>query len=262
MPQMEGLAGKAAIVTGAADGLGRATSRMMATKGARVLLVDIDEPRLAETEALIGDAGGEAAVFRADVSDEAQVRAYVAEALSRFGRIDAFFNNAGMLHAGVPIIEYPIDTFDRVIAVNLRGVFLGLRFVLPVMIEQRAGSIINTGSMGSAGGVPGSSAYNASKHGVIGLTKTAAIEVAPTGVRVNAVLPVGRDRGGADDAEAERLAARLAPQGRMGTPEEIADAVCFLASDAATHITGIELPVDGGVLASTYGTAYGTAVSS
>jgi len=262
MPQMEGLAGKAAIVTGAADGLGRATSRMMATKGARVLLVDIDEPRLAETEALIGDAGGEAAVFRADVSDEAQVRAYVAEALSRFGRIDAFFNNAGMLHAGVPIIEYPIDTFDRVIAVNLRGVFLGLRFVLPVMIEQRAGSIINTGSMGSAGGVPGSSAYNASKHGVIGLTKTAAIEVAPTGVRVNAVLPVGRDRGGADDAEAERLAARLAPQGRMGTPEEIADAVCFLASDAATHITGIELPVDGGILASTYGTAYGTAVSS
>jgi len=273
MPQMEGLAGKAAIVTGAADGLGRATSRMMATKGARVLLVDIDEPRLAETEALIGDAGGEAAVFRADVSDEAQVRAYVAEALSRFGRIDAFFNNAGMLHAGVPIIEYPIDTFDRVIAVNLRGVFLGLRFVLPVMIEQRAGSIINTGSMGSAGGVPGSSAYNASKHGVIGLTKTAAIEVAPTGVRVNAVLPgnirtkmtkmvVSADTR-ADDAEAERLAARLAPQGRMGTPEEIADAVCFLASDAATHITGIELPVDGGILASTYGTAYGTvAVSS
>lgn len=277
MPQQgarmtEGLAGKVAIVTGAADGLGRATSRMMAAKGARVLLVDIDEPRLAETEALIGDTGGEAADFRADVSDEAQVRAYVAEALSRFGRIDAFFNNAGMLGAVAPMIEYPINTFDRVIAVNLRGVFLGLRFVLPVMIEQRAGSIINTGSMGSAGGVPGSSAYNASKHGVIGLTKTAAIEVGPTGVRVNAVLPgnirtrmtkmvAGADAR-ADDAEAERIAARLAPQGRMGTPEEIADAVCFLASDAAAHITGIELPVDGGILASTYGTAYGVAVSS
>ncbi len=124
----------------------------------------------------------------------------------------------------------------------------------------------------AAGGVPGSSAYNASKHGVIGLTKTAAIEVGPTGVRVNAVLPgniktkmtrmVVSPHARADDAEAERLAARLAPQGRMGAPEEIADAVCFLASDAARHITGIELPIDGGVLASTYGTAYRTAVSS
>ena len=174
---MEGLAGKVAIVTGAADGLGRATSREMAAKGMRVLLVDIDERRLAQTEALIRDTGGEAAVFRADVSDAPQVRGYVAKAISRFGRIDAFFNNAGILGAVAPIIDYPIDTFDRVIAVNLRGVFLGLHFVLPVMIEQRAGSIINTGSMGSAGGVPGSSAYNAAKHAVIGLTKTAAIEV-------------------------------------------------------------------------------------
>jgi NAD(P)-dependent dehydrogenase (short-subunit alcohol dehydrogenase family) len=257
-----------AIVTGAADGLGRATSRMMVAKGARVLLVDIEEPGLAETEVLIGDAGGEAAVFRADVSDEVQVRAYVAEAISRFGWIDAFFNNAGIRGAVAPSIDYPINTFDRVIAVNLRGVFLGLRFVLPVMIEQRAGSIINTGSMASAGGTPGVIAYNAAKHAVIGLTKTAAIEVAPTGVRVNAVLPGNiRTRMGlssdarADDAENQRLAARLVPQGRMGTAEEIGDAVCFLASDAATHITGIELPVDGGVLASTYGTAYGTAVS-
>ena len=265
----EGLTGKVAIITGAADGLGRATSRKMAAKGARVLLVDIDQSRLAETEALIGDAGGEATVFRADVSDETHVRAYVAEAMSRFGRIDAFFNNAGMLGPLGPMIDYPINTFDRVIAVNLRGVFLGLRFVLPVMIEQRAGSIINTGSMASAGGVPGVSAYVASKHAVIGLTKTAALEVAPTGVRVNAVLPGNiRTRMGlssdarADDAENERLAARSVPQGRMGTPEEIADAVCFLASDAATHITGVELPVDGGILASTYGTAYGAAVSS
>ena len=268
---MDGLAGKVAIVTGAADGLGRATSQKMAANGMQVLLVDIDAQRLAETAALIRDAGGEAAVFRADVSDAPQVRGYVAKAISRFGRIDAFFNNAGILGAVVPIIDYPIDTFDKVIAVNLRGVFLGLRFVLPVMIEQRAGSIINTGSMGSAGGVPGSSAYNAAKHAVIGLTKTAAIEVGPTGVRVNAVLPgnirtkmtAGLSSGAhADPVENERFAAGLAPQGRMGTPEEIADAVCFLASDAATHITGIELPVDGGVLASTYGTAYAPSVSS
>jgi len=264
---MAGLSGKVAIVTGAADGLGRATSLKMAAEGARVLLVDIDKQRLAETEALIGDAGGEAAVFVADVSDETQVRAYVDEAKGRFGRIDAFFNNAGILGVVAPTTEYPIDTFDKVIAVNLRGVFLGLHFVLPVMIRQRSGSIINTGSMGGAGGVPGSSAYNASKHAVIGLTKTAAIEVGATGVRVNAVLP-GNIRTkmtsglGSDDAENERLAARLAPQGRMGTPEEIADAVYFLASDASLHITGVELPVDGGITASTYGMAYGAPASS
>jgi NAD(P)-dependent dehydrogenase (short-subunit alcohol dehydrogenase family) len=265
------LAGKVAIVTGAADGLGRATSREMAAEGMRVLLVDIDGQRLAETEALIGDAGGEAVVFRADVSDAPQVRGYLAKAISRFGRIDAFFKNAGILGAVAPITDYPIDTFDRVIAVNLRGAFLGLRFVLPVMIEQRAGSIVNTGSMGSAGGVPGSSAYNTAKHAVIGLTKTAAIEVGPTGVRVNAVLPgnirtkmtAGLNSGAhPDHAENERFAAGLAPQGRMGTPKEIADAVCCLASDAATHITGIELPVDGGVLASTYDTSYAAAISS
>ena len=221
---MEGLAGKVAIVTGAADGLGRATSRGMAAKGMRVLLVDIDEQRLAETEALIRDAGGEAAIFRADVSDAAQVRGYVSKAISRFGRIDAFFNNAGILGAVAPIIDYPIDTFDKVIAVNLRGVFLGLRFVLPVMIEQRAGSIINTGSMGSAGGVPGSSAYNAAKHAVIGLTKTAAIEVGPTGVRVNAVLPgnirtkmtAGISSARADHAENERTRRPAGPAGADG----------------------------------------------
>jgi NAD(P)-dependent dehydrogenase (short-subunit alcohol dehydrogenase family) len=219
---MEGLVGKVVIVTGAADGLGRATSRLMATKGARVLLVDINEPRLAETEALIGDAGGEAAVFRADVSDEAQVRAYVAEAMRRFGRIDAFFNNAGILGAVAPMIDYPIDTFDRVIAINLRGVFLGLRFVLPVMIEQRAGSIINTGSMASAGGVPGSSAYSAAKHAVIGLTKTAAIEVGPMGVRVNGAAGQYPDQDGAQFRRPrrrcrERAARRPAgPEGEDG----------------------------------------------
>ena len=233
-----------------------------------MLLVDIDEPGLAETEALIGDAGGEAPVFRADVSDEVHVRAYVAEAMSRFGRIDAFFNNAGIRGAVAPLIDYPITTFDRVIAVNLRGVFLGLRFVLPVMIEQRAGSIINTGSMASAGGTPGVTAYNAAKHAVIGLTKTAAIEGgAYRGTRERRAARQHPDQDGPQfrrprDAENQRLAARLVPQGRMGTAEEIANAVCFLVSDAATHITGIELPVDGGVLASTYGTAYGTGVSS
>lgn len=258
---MAELTGKSAIVTGAADGLGRATSLLMARKGARVLLVDVDEPRLAETEKLIGEAGGTASVCRADVTDEAQVEAYVDAAVARFGRIDAFFNNAGILGTRAATTDYPIDAFDKVIAINLRGVFLGLRFVLPIMVAQKAGSIVNTSSMGGVGGIPNYCAYVAAKHGVIGLTKTAALDVARSGVRVNAVLPgnirtkmaLGAPPSSAT-AAAEKGAAAMVPQRRMGNPEEIGEAVCFLVSDAAKHITGIELPVDGGILASSYGT--------
>jgi len=252
------LDGKAAIVTGAADGIGRATAVMMAASGAKVLLVDIDEPRLAESTSIITREGGRAISMIADVSDEAAVISYVERAVSEFGRIDAFFNNAGILGARTDLINYPVDVFDKVMAVNSRGVFLGLKHVLTVMVDQKAGSIINTGSMASAGGMPGFAAYGAAKHAVIGLTKVAAIEVAPMNVRVNAVLP-GNIRtkialaGGYNWEEMERLSAALTPQGRVGEPHELAAAVCFLASDAASHITGVELNVDGGILASSYG---------
>jgi 3alpha(or 20beta)-hydroxysteroid dehydrogenase len=215
--------------------------------------VDIDVPGMEETKRLIAADGGQASLFRADVSDEKQVTAYVSDAESRFGPVEIFFNNAGMLGAVAPMAETRADDFDKVIAVNLRGVFLGLRHVLPVMIARQRGSIINTASMAARGGIPGVCAYVASKHAVIGLTKTAAIEVATSGVRVNAVLPGNiRTKMGAPNY-GESLVTATVPQGRMGEADEIAEAVCFLASEAASHVTGIEFPVDGGILAPTYG---------
>lgn len=247
------LAGKTAIVTGAADGLGRATARMMAARGASVLLVDLDAAGLEETQRSIADRGGVSSAFIADVTDEGQVMAYVAAAEDRFGGVDAFFNNAGILGNVAPLAATMAADFDKVIAVNLRGVFLGMRHVLPGMVARGSGAIVNTASMAAKGGIPGAGAYVASKHAVIGLTKTAAIEVAESGVRVNALLPgnIRTKMGSSNSGEA--LVTRAVPQGRMGEADEIAEAVCFLVSDAASHVTGIELPVDGGILAAVYG---------
>jgi len=252
------LAGRGAIVTGAADGLGRAASVAMAREGAAVLLVDIDEERLGETQALIEGDGGTAVPFVADVRHSDEVQAYVAAARAEFGSIDAFFNNAGVVYPYGPLVDYPEEAFDNVIAVNVRGVFLGLKYVLPVMFEQGSGAIVSTASMASTGGIPGVVAYVASKHAVIGLTKTAAMEAATRGVRVNAVLPGNiQTKMGVPDTdepleERIRWAASPVPQGRIGLPSEIADAVVFLVSDESRHITGVGLPVDGGITALVY----------
>ncbi len=250
---------KAVIMTGAAGGLGRATSIAAARAGYAVLLVDRNEAGLAETAALVNEAGGKAVIARADVSKSDDVKAYVAKALDSFGRIDGLFNNAGILGAAGYMVDLDEADFDRVIAINLKGVFLGLKYVLPVMLRQGAGSIVNTGSMTSTGGVPGLTAYGATKYGVISLTKTAALEVAKSGVRVNAVLPGNiktkmalNSVPAANWAEAEKIAGSSVPQGHMGVPEDIAAAVIFLFSDGARHITGIELPVDGGITAQVY----------
>jgi len=252
------LAGQGAIVTGAADGLGRATSIALAREGAGVLLVDIDEQRLGETQALIADAGGTAVPFVADVRRSEEVQAYVAAAQAEFGSLDAFFNNAGVSGHYGPLVDYPEDEFDNVIAVNLRGVFLGLKYVLRVMFEQGSGAIVNTASMASIGAIPGVVAYVASKNAVMGLTKNAAMEAATKGVRVNAVLPGNIQTKmalpGGDEALEEdiRRLASPVPQGRVGLPSEIADAVVFLVSDESRHITGVGLPVDGGITALVY----------
>lgn len=253
------LAGKCGLVTGAADGLGLATATLMAQLGGKVMLVDIDAPRLEKSVAALTQQGLDVAGHVADVSDENQTKAYVAAAKERFGRIDGFFNNAGILpRSYCAVWETPTEEFDLTIAVNLRGVFLGLKHVIPIMIEQGGGAIVNTASMGAAGGIPGVSPYVTSKHGVIGLTKNAALEAAEDGVRVNAILPgniVSRmsqsEREGAE-IDSERLTAMI-PNGRLGSAMDIARAVCFLFSDAAIYITGIELPVDGGILAASYG---------
>lgn len=254
------LEGKTAIVTGAAGGIGRATAVRLGRAGAAVLLVDRDQGTLEAAAAAVAETGAQAEWHTADVSVSAEVKGYVARTLERFGSIDVLFNNAGIEGPVAPLAEYPEDGFDRVMAVNARGVFLGLRYVLPVMLRQKSGSVINTGSLASERGLPLTAGYNAAKHAVLGLTRTAAVEVGGQGVRVNAVLPgmidtrMLRDLAailvGADDVDASVAAiGAMAPIGRPGTAEEIAEVVCFLASDAASLVNGVGWPVDGGILA-------------
>jgi NAD(P)-dependent dehydrogenase (short-subunit alcohol dehydrogenase family) len=252
--------GKVALITGGANGIGRAAALAFAGSGARVVLVDRDR-RQGETVAVeIREAGGEARFVAADVTRAAEVQAYVQAALDAHGRIDCFFNNAGIEGRVAPIAEYDEAAFDAVIAVNLKGVFLGLRHVLPVMLRQQGGAVVNTASVAGLIGSSGLSAYVASKHGVIGLTKTAAGEVARHGVRVNAVCPgpidtrmihaIESQANPGDPALIARRYQAVIPVGRYGTAEEVANVVLFLCSDLASNVTGAQYVVDGGRTAS------------
>lgn len=248
--------GKVALITGGGSGLGRAAALAFARAGARVCVVDMVEDGGNATAASARDMGGEAIFIKADVSQSAEVRAYVEGALRAFGRIDAFFNNAGIEGVLAPIVEYPEDTWDRVIAVNVRGVFLGLRHVLPVMLAQASGSIINSASGAALFGTPGMAAYSTSKHAVIGLTRSAAAEVARKGVRVNALCPGPIDTRMQHAINAminpENPAAAAAanharnPMGRYASADEVAQVALFLASDAASYVTGAAYLADGG----------------
>lgn len=248
-------AGKVALVTGGGSGIGRAICLAFADAGARVACVDIDSVQGEQTAALIRQRGGEALYTHADVTNPESVRGYVEATTSAYGRIDAFANNAGYEGEVKPTTEYALDVFDRVMAVNVRGVFLGLKYVLPVMQAQRSGAVINTGSTGSHVGAPGVSAYTASKHAVLGLTRTAALESATFGVRVNAICPGGTQTRMLNSlsegrSQREELAFNLeTPNGRVAGPEEIAAMVLFLASDHARHMVGQYVIVDGGRLA-------------
>ncbi len=245
--------GKVAVITGGANGIGRAVVLGFAQRGAKVVIVDRDAAAGAELAASIG---ANAVFTSADVSQSADVQAYVKTALDAFGRIDCFHNNAGIEGRVAHTAEYDEAMFDAVMAVNVRGVFLGLRHVLPVMIRQRGGAVVNTASTAGLIGTVGMPAYVASKHAVLGLTKVAAGEVGTHGIRVNAVCPGPIDTRMVADLAVqvspnnpgsvkERYAAGL-PLGRYGTAEEVANVVLFLCSGLAGNVTGAQYVVDGG----------------
>jgi NAD(P)-dependent dehydrogenase (short-subunit alcohol dehydrogenase family) len=247
---------KVALITGGGGGIGRATALGFALRGAKVMVVDADPDSGQASVDIISQRDGTAAFVQADVTKSASVKAYVEKTLAAYGKIDSFFNNAGIEGKVVPTQDYDEDTFDKVIAVNLKGVFLGLRHVLPVMIKQGSGAIVNTASVAGLFGAPGMSAYVASKHGVLGLTKTASSDVAALGVRVNAVCPGPvetrmmrslESQRNPNDPEAIHAAyAAGIPTGRYAAPEEIAGAVLYLCSDLSGDVTGTHIVIDGG----------------
>jgi NAD(P)-dependent dehydrogenase (short-subunit alcohol dehydrogenase family) len=248
--------GKVALITGAGNGIGRATALAFGKSGAKVVVVDRDAAGGEATAGILRQQGGEARFVAADVTRSSDVAAYVKAALDAFGRIDCFHNNAGIEGTWKHTAEYDEAMFDQVIAVNVKGVFLGLRHVLPVMLQQKAGAIVNTASVAGLVATPGMPAYVASKHAVIGLTKTAAGEVARSGVRVNAVCPgpvdtrmihsLEQQLNPADPASVSRRYQAAIPLGRYVVPDEIANTVLFLCSDLASAITGAQYVVDGG----------------
>jgi NAD(P)-dependent dehydrogenase (short-subunit alcohol dehydrogenase family) len=247
--------GKVALVTGGGGGIGRALCLELAQSGAAVACVDLNQALCEETVRQCREFGAECLGLVADVSDAAAVARYVADTVAAFGRIDVFANNAGYQGVIKPLSEYPEAEFDRVMAINVRGAFLGMKHVLPVMMAQQSGAIVNTGSIGSFIGAKGLCAYSASKHALMGLTKSAALEVAALGIRVNAVCPGGTNtdmiraiEAGLDAETASRMTASI-PDGRRAEAEEVARVILFLASDHSSHMTGQSLVIDGGRLA-------------
>lgn len=250
--------GKAVVVTGGARGIGRAAALRFATEGAQVVVVDLPESDLEGCARAINQTGEQALAVAADVTRTADVERYVAAACETFGGIDCFFNNAGILGVVRPLIEYPEDVFDRVLAVNVRAAWLGLKLVGSAIIRRGGGAIVNTASIAGLRGTPGLIAYTASKHAVIGMTRTASIELARHGIRVNAVCPapiktpMGEqlDQGfnPNDPRVAHERTARRIPMGRYGQPEEVAALVAFLCSADASYINGGIYTVDGGAM--------------
>lgn len=251
---MKQLEGKVALVTGAASGIGRAAACAFAREGAKVVLADIAAEGGEETLHMIKAAGGEATFVPTDVAQAAEVAALISTAVEIYGRLDCAFNNAGIEGAQATTADCTEENWDRVISINLKGVWLGMKYEISEMLKQGSGAIVNMASVAGVVGFQGIPAYVASKHGIVGLTKTAALEYATAGIRINAVCPgvihtpmVERFIRGAPEAEAQFTA--MEPVGRMGEPEEIAEAVVWLCSDAASFVTGHPMVVDGGLTA-------------
>ncbi|MBB5060573.1 NAD(P)-dependent dehydrogenase (short-subunit alcohol dehydrogenase family) [Granulicella aggregans] len=243
--------GQVALITGAASGLGRATAQAFAESGAALLLVDRDEEKLNSVLSEIAGEGGRAIALAGDVSDEQLAQTAVERAVGEFGSLDMAYNNAGILGPMCPMMEETGKGYDEVNAVNLRGIWTFMKHELHQMNKQGSGSIVNCSSLGGLVGLPGRAAYHATKHGVIGLTKSAALDVAAQGIRVNAICPGCNETpmGDGIDPAAMKEFLKQQPIGRMGRPEEIAAAVLWLCSPASSFVLGVALPVDGGFVA-------------
>jgi NAD(P)-dependent dehydrogenase (short-subunit alcohol dehydrogenase family) len=246
--------GQVAFVTGASSGMGLATARAFAEAGAAVTLADVNDDALAAAETELRDAGHRVLSVHCDVADEAQVAAAVAKTVETFGRLDLAYNNAGIQSPMIDAADETAEVFDRVNGINLRGIWASMKHELAQMRTQGSGAIVNCSSLGGLVGLPGRAAYHASKHGVLGLTRSAALEYAPRGIRINAICPgtietpmVTQmiDSGDLDRAEAEANQ----PINRLGTAEEMAAAVLWLCSPGASFVVGVALPVDGGYTA-------------
>lgn len=252
MTRMEG---KVAIVTGASSGIGLHTARLFAEKGASVVLADVDETAGREAAKAIDDAGGNALFVKTDVSQSAQVKELVDRTIERFGRLDYAVNNAGVSGESVPTADITEEDWDRVIGINLTGVWLCMKHEIEAMIQNEGGAIVNVASVLGKVGFANAAAYVSAKHGVVGLTKSAAMEYATLGVRVNVVCPgfiytpMLESAGMEEGSEMHTYISSLHPMQRMGTPEEVATMIVWACSDEASFVTGASLLVDGGYTA-------------
>jgi len=247
---------KVAVITGGANGIGKETAKLFVKEGADVVIVDLFEDDLQEAKKeIVAEADRKVVAVKADVAKEDEVKKYVHKTMEEFGRIDVFFNNAGIEGKGAPIVNQDIEDLDKIYDVNIRGVFLGLKYVLKVMQDQEYGSIINTSSVAGLAGMAGLAPYVTSKHAVVGMTKSAALEVAQYNVRVNSVHPSPVNTRMMRSVEEglgtdEETMAQGIPLGRYGESIDIANVVLFLASDESEFVTGSQYVVDGGMGAS------------
>jgi len=245
---------KIVMITGAANGIGLECARLLAKRGARLMLSDIDADAGNKAVSELSDNGADAVFFTCDVTNGEQVRALITATLDQYGKLDCAVNNAGVEHPHMKLAEHDDDEFDRAIAINLKGVYLCMKYELQEMVKQNSGVIVNLASLAGLGGAPGLGGYVASKHGVVGLTRTAALEYAKRGIRVNAVCPSFTktdmvQRMIDQDPKIEHILNNASPMKRMGEPTEVASAVAYLCSDEASFTTGQALALDGGITA-------------